>query len=182
MIDKSKYESFREQYNNWVKQLSENVNIEAEKMGILDKGYSKFGILPIPSYDMLSKLDSAYNDPNLTQFYDFVKMDWVNKDSPNFIAPSMPYVDISYELALEQQLTFDLRSEERMYGILLYFEELGDEELLQWGLKASYSQLEALVAKDIIPSYIPYKRSFRPERDDIDVKAEAERIKEAINL
>lgn len=182
MIDRTKYESFRKEYNEWVEQLTNDINNEAIKMGIQDKGYSKFGLLPIPSYESLSTLDRLYNDPNLIQFYDFVKKDWVNKDSPNFIPPSIPYVDLSYELALEQQLTFDLRKDERMYGILLYFEELGDEELIRWGNKASYTQLEALIAKDIIPSYIPYKQSFRPERDDIDVKTEAERIKEAIKL
>ena len=63
MIDKSKYEEFRGQYNDWVKQLSENVNIEAEKMGITNKGYSKFGLLPIPSYDIpaLSSKDFKYS-------------------------------------------------------------------------------------------------------------------------
>lgn len=179
-VNKEDYERFRRQFNDWVDELNERVELEAKRMGIKNEEVDRYGIKKLPGYDYLVEKDRVINDPTIEKYYDFERGDWVRKTQD--FKQTIPSVNIALELAKEQMLTFDLRTQERMYGILLYFEELGDSELLEWGLKASYEQLEALIKRDVIPSYIAYKQSFKPDRDDIDVYSEAERIKEAIGI
>lgn len=179
-VSREEYNKFRTEFNNWVDELNNKIENEAKKMGIKNEEVDRYGIKKLPGYDYLMKKDDIMNDPTIDTFYDFELGEWVNKSKE--FKQTIPSVNIALELAKEQQLTFDLRSQERMYGILLYFEELGDPALMEWGLNASYEQLEALIKRDVIPSYIAYKQSFKPDRDDIDVYSEAERIKEAIGI
>ena len=120
-VNKEDYERFRRQFNDWVDELNERVELEAKRMGIKNEEVDRYGIKKLPGYDYLVEKDRVINDPTIEKYYDFERGDWVRKTQD--FKQTIPSVNIALELAKEQMLTFDLRTQERMYGVLLYFEE-----------------------------------------------------------
>lgn len=172
MITKEEYEDFRKIFNKWAKEENDKVDEAAERMGI-QSPVIKERIMPIPSYDDVLRTSEYNANKNLNSFYETTKRD-VQSFSDILIQ--------NFNLSKEQMVTHEQRWYDRRQGILMYFEELGDAELIKWGYTASNYELEALVTKGVISSYIPYKTKYKPELYSTEEgENEAEKIKQYIN-
>lgn len=172
MITKEEYENFREVFNKWANEENKKVDETAERMGIKSP-VIKERILPLPNYDTVVHTLEENAKSNLNKFYNTTVRD---------MSSLSDVLLQNYNLAKEQMVTYEQRLYDRRQGVLAYFEELGDPELIKWGYTASNYELEALISRDIIPSYVPYKTKYKPDQYTTEEgENEAEKIKQYIN-
>lgn len=73
-----------------------------------------------------------------------------------------------YAMGTEQMMTMDLTREMRKEGVMDFIRLLDDEELIRRFNKMDNYQIQALISKGIIPSFIPYIDTDRYDTADAE--------------
>ena len=130
MTEREKYDKFVEKFNKWAEKENNMVLEAANKMGI-QKPVIKEKILTYPKSDVLF-------------------------NSTKSIVEIMEDMRKSEIMGKEQMLTMDLTRNARKEGVVEFIDALGDSTLSAKIRKMDNYQIQALITKGVVPTYIPY--------------------------
>lgn len=141
MTERERYEKFVEKFNKWA-DLENNKVLEAANSMGLQKPVIKEKIQTLPSVDTLFSL---------------------NLDTEELLN----YMRGAEVMGKEQMLTMELTREKRRVGVISFIDTLGDPSLSASIRKLNNYQIQALITKDVVPTYIPYVEEGRYTKEEL---------------